>query len=117
MIDRHLDAEEKDSLYVDDVCNLFSFFCLLQGCTTANFGPLLMANFFMVSNFSVDQVGLYINWTNTSLFTILGKLSTLNLPIKYHLSLRRYTEIAKIFIFVSNLLIFGCKDNIYVNIL
>ena len=44
MIDRHLDAEEKDSLYVDGVCNLFSFFYLLQGCTTANFGPLLMAS-------------------------------------------------------------------------
>ena len=33
----------------------------------------------MVKNFSVDYVGSYINWANT-LFSILGKLPTLNLP-------------------------------------
>ena len=43
----------------------------------------------MVNNLSVDQVGLYINWANTSLFIILGKLPTLNLPIKSHPSLRQ----------------------------
>ena len=42
----------------------------------------------MVNNFSVDYVGLYINWTNTSLFINLGKLSTLNLPIENHPSSR-----------------------------
>ena len=46
-----------------------------------------IANFFMLNNFSVDQVGLYINWANISLCIILGKLPTLNLPIKSHPSL------------------------------
>ena len=41
MIDRHLDAEKKHSMYIEGVCNLFLFFCLLQGCPTANFAPLL----------------------------------------------------------------------------
>ena len=41
----------------------------------------------MVNNFSVDYVGLSINWANTSLFIILGKRPTLNLPIKSHPSL------------------------------
>ena len=27
----------------------------------------------MVNNFSVDSIGLYINWVNSSLFIILGK--------------------------------------------
>ena len=36
----------------------------------------------MVNNFSVDQVDLYINWTNTSLLTIIGKHPNLYLPIK-----------------------------------
>ena len=35
----------------------------------------------MVNNFSVDKVGLYINWANIYLFIILDKLQTLNLPI------------------------------------
>ena len=43
--------------------------------------------FQILPKFSVDQVGLYINWANTSLFIILGKLPTLNLPIKSHPSL------------------------------
>ena len=34
------------------------------------------------------RVGLYINWANTSLFIIVGKHPSLNLPIKSHLSLR-----------------------------
>ena len=42
----------------------------------------------MVNNVSVDLVGLYINWANTSLFIILGKLPTLNLPIKNQPSVR-----------------------------
>ena len=41
------------------------------------------------NNFSVDQVDLYMNWVNTSLFTILRKFPTLNLPIKSHPSLRQ----------------------------
>ena len=36
-------------------------------------------DFFKVNNFSVDWVGLYINWANTSLFIIHGKFPTLNL--------------------------------------
>ena len=36
----------------------------------------------MVNNFSVDWVGLYVNWANNSLIIILGKLPTLTLPIK-----------------------------------
>ena len=44
-------------------------------------------NFFMVTNFLVDYVDLYINWANNSLFIIFGKLPTLNLPIKSHSSL------------------------------
>ena len=32
----------------------------------------------MVNNFSVDWVGVYINWANTSIFIILGKFLTLN---------------------------------------
>ena len=36
----------------------------------------------MLNNFSVDQMALYKNWTNTSLFIILGKLRTLKLPVK-----------------------------------
>ena len=31
----------------------------------------------MVNSFSVDYVGLYVNYTNISLFTILGKISNL----------------------------------------
>ena len=34
---------------------------------------------FSIANFSFDEVDLYINWTNHSLFIILGKLSALNL--------------------------------------
>ena len=41
-----------------------------------------MANFFMVNNFSVDLVGLYINWDKTSLFIIHGKLPTLKSTYK-----------------------------------
>ena len=33
----------------------------------------------MVKNFSVDWVGLYTNWANTSLFIILRKFPTINL--------------------------------------
>ena len=42
----------------------------------------------MVNNFSVDLVGLYINWANTSLCIIPGELPTLNLPTKSYPSLR-----------------------------
>ena len=42
----------------------------------------------MVNYISNDAVGLYITWANTSLFVILSKLPTLNLPIKSHPSLR-----------------------------
>ena len=42
----------------------------------------------MVNNFSVDLVGLYINWANTSLCIIPGELPTLSLPIKSYPSLR-----------------------------
>ena len=42
----------------------------------------------MVNNFSVDHVGLNINWANTSLCIIFNKLPTLNLPIKSYPSLR-----------------------------
>ena len=66
-----------------------------------------IANFFMVNNFSVDQVGLYINWANTSLFIILGKLPTLNLPIKSHPSLRQLAIFSDV-ILVSNY--HGCKE-------
>ena len=61
----------------------------------------------MVNNFSVDQVGLYINWANTSLFIILGKLPTLNLPIKSHPSLRQLAIFSDV-ILVSNY--HGCKE-------
>ena len=68
-------------------------------------------NFFMVNNFSVYQVGLYINWTNTFLFIILGKLPTLNLPIKSHPLLKQL--FSGVFL-VSNY--HGCKrDNIINN--
>ena len=40
---------------------------------------LKILDFFVVNHFSVDWVGLYINWANTSLFIILGKFPTLNL--------------------------------------
>ena len=48
----------------------------------------LERNFFhdKENNFSVNQVGLHINWANTSLFIILGKLPTLN---QSHPSLRQ----------------------------
>ena len=61
--------------------------------------------FFIVNNFSVDQVGLYINRSNTSLSIILDKLPTLNLPIKSHTSLRQlfFSDV----ILVSNY--HGCK--------
>ena len=38
----------------------------------------------MVNYFSIDEAGLYIKWANTSLFIILGKLRTLNLPVESH---------------------------------
>ena len=44
--------------------------------------------FFMVNNFSDDEVGLYINWANTSFIVIVGKLPTLNLLMKSDPSLR-----------------------------
>ena len=44
----------------------------------------------MVNNFVVDQIRLYINWANTSLFIIFGILPTLNLPIKNHPFLRYF---------------------------
>ena len=34
----------------------------------------------MVNNFSVDWVGLYVNWANNSLIIILGKLPTYKNP-------------------------------------
>ena len=42
----------------------------------------------MVNSFPVEQVGLYINWANTSSFIILGEFPTLYLPLKIHSSLR-----------------------------
>ena len=60
----------------------------------------------MVNNFSIDYVGLYINWTNTSLFIILGKLSTLNLPIEKP-SFIKVASFAAV-ISVSNY--HGCKE-------
>ena len=42
----------------------------------------------VVNKFSVDWVGLYINWANATSLIILGKLLTFNLPIKNHPSLR-----------------------------
>ena len=42
----------------------------------------------MINNFSVYEVGLYINWANTSLFITLGKFPALNLLMKSHPSLR-----------------------------
>ena len=36
----------------------------------------------MGNNFSIDEIDLYTNWDNSSLFIILGKPPTLNLPIK-----------------------------------
>ena len=56
----------------------------------------------MVNHFSVDQVDLYLNWTNTSLFIILGKLPTLNLP-----------PFIKVAIFSDEILVLnyhGCKE-------
>ena len=38
----------------------------------------------MVNNFSVDYIGLCINWANTSLFIILGKLPDVILVSNYH---------------------------------
>ena len=35
----------------------------------------------MVNNFSVDWVGLYVNWANISLFIILGKFP--NFSVKF----------------------------------
>ena len=60
----------------------------------------------MVNNFSVDSVGLYINWANTSLCIIPGELPTLNLPIKSYPSLRwlSFSDV----ILVSNYQ--GCKE-------
>ena len=59
----------------------------------------------MVNNFSVDKVGSYINWDNNCLFIILGKLPTLNLPIKSHPSFK--------FAIFSNVILvpnyYGCK--------
>ena len=59
----------------------------------------------MVSNFSTDYIGLYINWAKTYLFIILGKLPTLNLRIKSHTSLRSLNFFDEIL--VSNY--HGCK--------
>ena len=51
----------------------------------------------------MDEVGLYINWANGSLFIILGKLPPLNLPIKSHPSLKLVSSIFyQIFIFSPN---------------
>ena len=74
---------------------------LAIGQTYFSFYPI--ANFSMVNIFSVDEVGLCIIWANTSLFIILGKLPTLNLPIKSHPSLKLVSPIFyRIFIFSSN---------------
>ena len=65
-----------------------------------------MLDFFMVHNFSVNFLGLYINWANTSLFIILGKFLTLNLPKKKP----TFIKVAAILsdtILVSNY--YGCK--------
>ena len=60
----------------------------------------------MENNFSVDKAGLYINWANTSLFFILGKIPTLNLPKKSYPPLRWlfFSDV----ILVSNY--HGCKE-------
>ena len=42
----------------------------------------------VVNTFSVDWVGLYINWANASSLIILGTRPTFNLPIKKQPSLR-----------------------------
>ena len=60
----------------------------------------------MVNNFSVDWVGLYINWANTFLFIILDKLLTLNLPIKSHLKVAIFSDV----ILVSNY--HGCRGEV-----
>ena len=60
----------------------------------------------MVNNFSVDWVGLYINWANTFLFIILDKLLTLNLPIKSHLKVTIFSDV----ILVSNY--HGCRGEV-----
>ena len=62
----------------------------------------------MVNNFSVDYIGLCINWASTSLFIIFGKLSTLNLPIKSHPSFK--VAIFSDVILVSNY--HGCKEEV-----
>ena len=61
----------------------------------------------MINNFSVDQVGLYTNWVNTSLCIILGKLPSLNLSIKSHPSLR-WLFFSDVIILVPNYN--GCKE-------
>ena len=43
---------------------------------------------FLDKQFLVDYAGLYMNWTNTSLFIILGRLPILKISIKSHLSSR-----------------------------
>ena len=43
---------------------------------------------FSIYNFSVDYVGLYINWASTSLFIIPDIVPTLKLPIEIHPSSR-----------------------------
>ena len=62
----------------------------------------------MVNNFSVDLVGLYINWAKTSLSIIHGKLPTLNIPIKSHPSLEQ--PLLSDIILVPNY--HGCKEEI-----
>ena len=59
----------------------------------------------MVNNFSIDQIGLYINLANTSSFIILGKLPTLNLPIESH------TSFGQLFLLDEDLMsnYHGCK--------
>ena len=58
----------------------FSFHPLCSLQLSTFIASQLECNFFHCkeNNFAVNQVGLYINWANTSLFFILGKLPTLN---------------------------------------
>ena len=111
-IDDNLERQVKNqtlctfSIYQQLVKIILAFFhplCSITIQVASYIASQLEYIFFMANNFSVDYLGSYINWANNYVFIILGKLPTLNLPIKSHPSLKLVSAIFyQIFVFSPN---------------